>query len=230
MSGACEFISNQLKQENYNSIEEQEEDKKIEILRLAAIATIIVLVAWMHLLQPVWVGSVVVVVAVLVGGYPIFRESFFALRKGRVNMELTMAIAIVASLALYQLLLAIVITFFALLSEFAEGFIVERGRKNIKLLYDLAPRNAIIKSKGNNIPDKGLTTATQEVLVDEVKIGDIVIVREGDTVPVDGHIIKGMSTINQSSITGESTPIEKSIGDPAFAGTVNLTNQLEIPN
>jgi len=229
MSGACEFKLNQLKQQRYNRIEE-EENKNIEILRLAVIATIIVLVAWMHILQPIWIGSVIVVVAVLVGGYPIFKESFFALKKGRVNMELTMVIAIVASLTLYQFLPAIVITFFALLSEFIEGFIVKKGRKNIKLLYDLAPRKAIIKnkSKSNNIPDEGLMIATQEVMADEVKIGDIVIVREGDTIPVDGHIIKGMSTINQSSITGESAPIEKSIGDSVFAGTVNLTNQLEI--
>src|SRR5215831_9579597 len=166
-------------------------------------ATIIVAVAWMHLLQPAWLGNIVVVIAVFAGGYPIFKESLVALGKVRVNMELAMVIAIVASLALYQFLPAIVITFFALLSEFIEGFIVEKGRKNIKLLYDLAPRKAIIKSKSksNNIPDKGLPTATQEVLVGEVKIGDIVIVREGDTIPVDGHIIKGMSTVNQSSIT-----------------------------
>ncbi|MFZ0221241.1 MAG: hypothetical protein WAM42_06040, partial [Candidatus Nitrosopolaris sp.] len=90
-----------------------------------------------------------VVIAVLAGGYPIFKESLVALRKGRVNMELSMVIAIIASLALYQFLPAIVITFFALLSEFVEGFIVQKGRKNIQLLYDLAPRKAIIKTNNN---------------------------------------------------------------------------------
>jgi Cu+-exporting ATPase len=68
----------------------------------------------MHILQPTWLGNIVVVISVLVGGYPIFKESIFALRKGRVNMDLSMVIAIVASLALYQFLPAIVITFFAL--------------------------------------------------------------------------------------------------------------------
>src|SRR5215831_18520642 len=144
MSRACEFKPYQPNQRNEKP--EESENKKLEILRLAGMATIIVVVAWMHILQPAWVGNIVVFIAVLAGGYPIFKESLVALRKGRVNMELSMVIAIVASLALYQFLPAIVITSFALLSEFVEGFIVKNGRKNIQLLYDLAPRKGIIKT------------------------------------------------------------------------------------
>jgi cation transport ATPase len=145
-SGACEFKPYHPNQQN----EKVSENKKLEIVRLAAMATIIVFIAWMHLLQLTWLGNIVVVIAVLAGGYPIFKESLVALRKGRVNMELSMVIAIIASLALYQFLPAIVITFFALLSEFVEGFIVQKGRKNIQLLYDLAPRKAIIKTNNSN--------------------------------------------------------------------------------
>ena len=226
MSGACEFKPEQL---NDNKVEEQE-NKKLEIVRLAGMATLIVVIAWMHLLQPTWLGNIVVVIAVFTGGYPIFKESLVALRKGRVNMEISMVIAIVASLALYQFLPAIVITFFALFSEFVEGFIVKKGRQNIQLLYDLAPRKAIIKTKNNkqNADETDLKTTTQEVLVDDVRVGDVVIVREGDTIPVDGHILRGTSTVDQSGITGESAPIEKNVGDIVFAGTTNLTHQIEI--
>jgi cation transport ATPase len=125
MSGACEYKTVPQQQQNDNKVEEPE-NKKIEIVRLAGMAVVILLIAWVHLLQPTWLGNIVVVIAVLVGGYPIFKESLVALRKGRVNMELSMVIAIIASLALYQYLPAIVITFFALLSEFVEGFIVQR--------------------------------------------------------------------------------------------------------
>jgi len=142
VSGACEFEPNQSRQKD--DVEEPE-NKKLEILRLAGMATIIVLIGWMHLLQPTWLGNIVVIISVLAGGYPIFKESFFALRKGRVNMELSMVIAIVASLALYQFLPAIVITFFALLSEFIEEYIVEKVRKNIQLLYNLSPRKQLLK-------------------------------------------------------------------------------------
>jgi heavy metal translocating P-type ATPase len=228
MSGACDFKPYQPEQLNGNRVEEPE-NKKLEIVRLAGMATIIVVVAWMHLLQPIWLGNIVVIMAVLVGGYPIFKESLVALRKGRVNMELSMVIAIIASLALYQYLPAIVITFFALLSEYVEGLIVRKGRRNIQLLYDLAPRKAIIKTN-NNIQnaDKASLGTKQEVLVDDVRVGDVVIVREGDIIPVDGHILRGASTVNQSSITGESAPIEKNVGDIVFAGTTNLTHQIEI--
>ena len=225
MSGACEFEPNQSRRQD--EVEEPE-NKNLEILRLAGMATIIVPIGWMHLLQPTWLGNIVVIISVLIGGYPIFKESFFALRKGRVNMELSMVIAIVASLALYQFLPAIVITFFALLSEFIEGYIVEKGRKNILLLYNLSPRKAIIKRNNKNGDGESVTITTLETPIDEVRVGDIVIVREGDTIPVDGHILRGASTVDQSSITGESAPIEKSVGDSAFAGTINLTQQLEI--
>jgi heavy metal translocating P-type ATPase len=226
MSGACEFKPNQ----QHEKVEEPE-NKKLEIGRLTAMAVIIVVVAWMHLLQPTWLGNIVAVIAVLAGGYPIFKESLLALRTGRVNMELSMVIAILASLALSQFLPAIVITFFALLSEFIEGFIVRKGRKNIQLLYDLAPRKAIIKtnkSTDNLKSDEANLSTTQEVLVEDVRVGDIVIVREGDIISVDGEILRGASTVNQSSITGESASIEKNVGDIVFAGTTNLTHQLEI--
>ncbi|MDQ6667630.1 MAG: HAD-IC family P-type ATPase [Thermoproteota archaeon] len=114
------------------------------------------------------------------------------------------------------------------MSEFIEGYIVEKGRKNIQLLYNLAPRKAIIKRNNNNGDEESVTVATLETPIDEVRLGDIVIVREGDTIPVDGHILRGASTVDQSSITGESAPIEKSAGDSALAGTINLTQQLEI--
>jgi heavy metal translocating P-type ATPase len=228
MSGACEFKPYQPEQQNDNNAEEPE-NKKLEIIRLAGMATIIVLIAWIHLLQPIWLGNIVVVIAVLAGGYPIFKESFSALRKARINMELSMVIAIIASLVLYQYLPAIVITFFALLSEFVEGFIVQKGRKNIQLLYDLAPRKAIIKTNNDQNGDEAnLTATTLEIPIDAVRVGDAVIVMEGDTIPVDGHVLRGTSTVNQSSITGESAPIEKSVGDSVFAGTTNLTHQIEI--
>ncbi len=229
MSGACEYKPYQPNQQIEKA--EEPENKRLEIVRLAVMTTIIVAVAWIHLLQPTWLGNIVVVIAVLAGGYPIFKESLVALRKGRVNMELSMVIGIIASLALSQFLAAIVITFFALSSEFIEGFIVKKGRKNIQLLYDLAPRKAIIKtnrSTKNQKLDETNQSTTQEVLVEDVSVGDVVIVREGDIIPVDGHILRGASTVNQSSITGESVPFEKNVGDVVYAGTTNLTHLMEI--
>jgi heavy metal translocating P-type ATPase len=226
MLGACEYKPYRKEQEEIIERKQEQKIKKIEILRLAGIAIVMIFVAWMHLLQPTWLANIVVAIAVIVCGYPLYRESLSALRKGRLNMELSMVIAIVASLTLSQFLPAIAITFFALLSEFIEGFIIKKGRKNIEELYRHTPRKAIVKRQNNHENEENLTT--QEISISNVIIGDIIIVREGDIIPVDGHIISGISTIDQSSITGESIPIDKNIGDWVFAGTINLTSQLMI--
>ena len=223
MSGACEYKPHCKERAETIEREQEQKIKKIEISRLTGIAIVMIFVAWMHLLQPTWLANIVVVITVIVCGYPLYRESFSALRKGRVNMELSMVIAIVASLILSQFLPAIAITFFALLSEFIEGFIVKKGRKNIEGLYKHAPKKAIVRKKNKHGKEQENLT-TQEIPISEVIVGDIVIVREGDIIPVDGHIINGISTIDQSSITGESMPVEKSVGDSVFAGTINLSS------
>ncbi|TBR09325.1 MAG: cation-translocating P-type ATPase [Candidatus Nitrosotenuis sp.] len=213
MSGACEF---DLKKA-HESVEEHG-DKRIEILRMAGLGLITIFIAWLQLVQPDWIGKIIITLSVLIGGYPIFKESLYALRKGRVNMELSMVIAIVASLVSLQFLPAIVVTFFAVLSEFVEGFIVKKGRKNIESLYRLAPRKALVKNENGQ----------QLVEIERVNVNDVIIVREGDVIPVDGTIITGSSAVDQSSITGESIPIDKKKGDRVFAGTINLTGYLEI--
>lgn len=214
MSGACEYDPKKA-----HDLSESETDKRIEVLRLSGIALVAIFVAWLQIIQPSWIGQLIITGTVIIGGYPIFKESFYALRKGRVNMELSMVIAIIASLSILEFLPAIVITFFAVMSEFVEGFIVKKGRKNIETLYNLAPRKALVKTESNQ---------TQLLEIDQVNVGDIILVREGDVIPVDGIIVLGTSTIDQSSITGESIPVEKKIGDIVFAGTLNLTYHLEI--
>ncbi|MDE1831186.1 MAG: cation-translocating P-type ATPase [Thaumarchaeota archaeon] len=214
MSGACEYDPKKA-----HELAEEPDDKRIEILRIVGIGLVTIFIAWLQIIQPDWIGKIIITITVMIGGYPLFKESLGALRNGRVNMELSMVIAIIASLALFQFLPAIVVTFFAIMSEFIEGFIVKKGRKNIEKLYSLAPRKALVKN------DDG---QTQSLEIEQVNVGNIIIVREGDVIPVDGVIISGSSTIDQSSITGESLPVEKKIGDHVFAGTINLTQQLEI--
>ncbi len=215
MSGACEYNP----PKTHDITDEEEENTTLEILRLAGLGAIALFIAWLQLLQPDWLAKIVIVLAVAIGGYPLFKESLYALKKGRVNMELSMVVAIIASLALLQFLPAIVITFFAVMSQSVESFIVKKGRKNIETLYSLAPRKALVKNNDGT---------AEMVEIQNVNINDIVIVREGDIIPVDGRIADGSSMVDQSSITGESIPVDKKKGDHVFAGTINLSHQLEI--
>lgn len=229
MSGACQYIPSTKERQPSNLTFQS---KKVDIIRILGMAIVTLFVAWLNLVPNPGLSNIIIVFTVVIGGYPIFKESLLALRKGRVNMELSMVIAILASLLIFQLLPAIVITFFALISEFIEEYIVHRGRRNIQMLYDRAPKKALLlsidKDNGKQQTDILELTTTKEVPVEKVQTGDIILVREGDSIPVDGSVIKGSSMIDQSTITGESIPAEKNIGDFVYAGTINLNNKLEI--
>ena len=134
------------------------------------------------------------------------------------TMELSMTIALVAAAAIREFFTALIILLFVLIAEMLEEFTVDRGRRAIQLLLDLLPKRAIVR-KGNTVADVPIT---------EVALGDIVIVKPGGDIPVDGAVVHGHSFVNQASITGESLPVEKIAGAKVFAGTTNLNGSLEI--
>jgi Cd2+/Zn2+-exporting ATPase/Cu+-exporting ATPase len=158
------------------------------------------------------------VICTLVGGFPIFHEAYENIVERRMTMELSMAIAIVAALAIRETFTALVITLFVLVAEILEGLTVGRGRAAIRRLVGLLPTTAIMRKNGS----------WQEVQTSEVTTGDVVLVKPGARIPVDGVVVGGQSFVDQATITGESMPAEKSIGASVFAGTINQSGALEI--
>lgn len=158
------------------------------------------------------------VICTLVGGFPIFHEAYENIAQRRMTMELSMAIAIVAALAIREIFTALVITLFVLVAEILEGLTVGRGRRAIQHLVDLLPNMATVWRDG----------AWQEKNIPEVTLSDEVLVRPGGRIPVDGKVAKGHSFVDQSPITGESMPVEKSAGTSVYAGTINLSGSLQI--
>jgi Cu+-exporting ATPase len=160
----------------------------------------------------------VAVAATLLGGYPVYKETLQSLRHGHVNMEVSMAVAIFASLILGQFTVSVVITFFVLLSEYIETYAVDKGRQTITLLERSAPKLALVRRGGEEV----------EVEASSLVPNDVVIVRDGERVPVDGTIVVGSAFLNQSSITGESARVEKSAGALVYAGSVNESGLIEV--
>jgi len=154
----------------------------------------------------------------LVGGFPIFREAYENMVERRMTMELSMTIAIVAALAIREVFTALVITLFVLVAEILEGLTVGRGRKAIKRLIELLPSTATVRRAGD----------WEDVGIQEVASGDVVLVRPGGRIPVDGAVAGGHSFVDQAPITGESMPVEKRPGSKVFAGTINQSGALEI--
>ena len=158
------------------------------------------------------------VICTLVGGFPIFHEAYENIVQRRMTMELSMAIAIVAALAIREIFTALVITLFVLVAEILEGLTVGRGRTAIRHLVGLLPTTAIVRRN----------ESWQEVETKEIAVGEIVLVKPGARIPVDGVVAGGHSFVDQATITGESMPTEKGKGASVFAGTINQSGALEI--
>ncbi len=156
--------------------------------------------------------------ATLVGGYPVFVETFHSLRHRSINMEVSMTVAIVASLLVGQFTAAVVVTFFVLLSEFIEAYAVDKGRATIVKLERSIPRRALVRRDGKEI----------ETDVESIQPGETVIVRDGERIPVDGALVKGSGFVNQSAITGEAIAVEKLVGSRVFAGSVDQSGVFEV--
>lgn len=188
---------------------------------VAALAcAILVLLGW-QTLNLGWIGAALFILtaAYVVGGFESAREGLTTLfREKELDVDLLMIVAALgaASLGLwrreYYLIVdgAVLILIFAI-SGALEGYAMQRTKHSIQGLMSLAADTARLISNGQE----------ETVPIAKLKIGDRILVKPGELVPTDGLVLEGLSTLNQASITGESIPIEKTVGDQVFAGTIN---------
>jgi Cd2+/Zn2+-exporting ATPase/Cu+-exporting ATPase len=188
-----------------------------DLVRIACTALAAALV-WLRVWEPFPHVSVIGVLGTLIGGWPIFHEAWESIRERRMTMELSMTIALVAALVIGEFFTALMIATFVLVAEVLEGLTVGRGRRAIRDLLDFLPATVTIRRDGGAV----------RIASSLVKIGDAVLVAPGERVPADGSVRAGHSYIDQSTITGESAPVEKTPGSPVYAGTINQSGALEI--
>jgi Cd2+/Zn2+-exporting ATPase/Cu+-exporting ATPase len=177
-----------------------------------------VLASWFGLWRVFLPFDLIAILATLLGGYPIYKETFQALRRRQVNMEVSMTLGIFASMAIQQYTAGAVIALFVLLAEHIEEYAVDKGRATIEKLEESMPKKALIRRDGNEI-ETDVRTLTK---------GDIVIVREGERLSVDGTVVRGSAVVDQSAITGEAIPSEKNAGDYVYAGSMNKSGLIEV--
>ncbi|HKW05415.1 MAG TPA: cation-translocating P-type ATPase [Nitrososphaerales archaeon] len=198
---------------------EEGESRTRQITRLALVGIASGVSAYgTYFLHTLFPYGIIAIVAVLLGGYPVFRETILSLRHFRISMEVSMAVAIVASLLVEQFAVSVLITFFVLLSEYIENYAVDKGRQTIVLLEKSAPKKALVRRNG----------VEREVEVQNLQTNDIVIVRDGERIPVDGTIVVGSAFVNQAAITGESQRFERNPGDNVYAGSVSESGLIEV--
>lgn len=198
-------------------LEEHTPFSRQEVSRIGFVGVSIVLV-WFRAWEPFNNISVIGLIASLVGGWPIFQEAFESLREKKMTMELSMVIALLGALAIQEYITAMVIVFFVLIAENLELMTVARGRKAIKHLMSFLPEKSLLNINGE----------VQEVLTASILVGDHLTIKPGSYIPVDGVVIYGSSFVDQSTVTGESIPVEKFKDSQVFAGSMNSSGALEI--
>ncbi|GGL71590.1 heavy metal translocating P-type ATPase [Halocalculus aciditolerans] len=169
-------------------------------------------------------ADVLFLVAVAVGGQEIARNGYYSLRNRNLDIDLLMTIAISGAIlvslvfgeGLYMEAATLAVLFSV--AELLERYSMDKARNSLQELMDLSPDEATVKRGGEEVT----------VPVDDVRVGDTVVVKPGEKIPMDGEVTAGESAVNQAPITGESVPVDKMEGDEVYAGTINEEGYLEV--
>ncbi|WP_341899588.1 heavy metal translocating P-type ATPase [Synechococcus sp. UW140] len=199
-------------------------ERRLERLRLAGSLALALTAELLHLVVPAYPGDELVeigiaITAIALAGFSVFRKGLAALRQGRLNINALMSVAVTGAFLIGRFPEAAMVMALYAVAEAIEARAVERARQAITSLMALAPDEAEIRQSDGR---------WQRVVASAVAIGDVVRVRPGERLPLDGTVLSGESAINQAPITGESLPVDKGPGDEVFAGTINQGGALEI--
>lgn len=176
-----------------------------------------ILLDWLVGLNEIW-SLVIFSVATILSGILVFPKAARAALQKNLDMNVLMSIAVVGAFCIREYSEAATVVFLFSLAELLEAFSISRARQAIKAVLKLTPQIALVK--------RGDALISLPVL--EVKVGDQIVLRPGDSFPLDGQVIDGNSSVNQAPLTGESVPVDKKVGDLVFAGTVNETGALVV--
>lgn len=157
--------------------------------------------------------------SIVLGGRLVFPKAYGALIRKTLDMNVLMALAVIGAICIKEYAEASAVVFLFSLSELLESLSVQRARKAIQELLKIAPQTVTIVDSQNGI---------SEIKVDSVLVGQIIRVKAGENIPLDGKVLVGESSVNQASLTGESMPVFKTVGDMVFAGTINQEGSLDV--
>ncbi|AUH33076.1 heavy metal translocating P-type ATPase [Paracoccus tegillarcae] len=188
--------------------------------RLVILTGALLVVAWgIELLTSATIGYRAFVLACVIGVAPVAKRAFAALRMGQpFTIESLMTVAAIGALFIGAAEEAALVVFLFAVGEVLEGVAAGKARDGIRGLAQLVPKTAIIEIGGR----------TRTVPAETLEIGQIVLVRPGDRVPADGEIADGTSGIDESPVTGESIPVNRTTGDAVFAGSINTEAALRV--
>lgn len=216
-AGAFENLK--IRNENEKAIESVSFWKTKEALKVY-VSALLLIMCWFlsRQINEAIIPTIGYACSILIGGYTLFIKGFKNLFRLNFDMSTLMTIAIIGAVLIGKWNEGATVVILFAISEVLEHYSMDKARESLSTLFDLIPKEALIR-RGN----KELT-----LQVEDIQVGDTMIVKPGQKLAMDGLIIKGTSSINQAAITGESVPVVKSMGDEAFAGTLNVDGLLEV--
>jgi Zn2+/Cd2+-exporting ATPase len=217
-AGAFENLK--VRDENEQSVKREPFWKQKENIKVY-IAALLLIVSWIvgerypegHLIPTIGYAA-----SILIGGYSLFISGLTNISRLRFDMKTLMTIAVIGAALIGEWGEGATVVILFAISEVLERYSMDKARQSIEKLMDIAPKEALIR-RGNH---------EMIVHVDDIQIGDLMIVKPGQKLAMDGIVEKGTSTINQAAITGESMPATKTIDDEVYAGTLNEEGLLEV--
>ena len=156
--------------------------------------------------------------AIISGGWNNFKKGFYSLQQKKLNMSVLMSVAIIGACIIGQYEEGATVAFLYAISELLENWSTEKARQSIRNLMDLTPAKAIVK-RGREMV---------ELLVGDVNVGDIILIKPGAKIPLDGSVVSGESAVDEAHISGEALPRDKKVGADVFAGSINTYGFLEV--
>lgn len=227
-------VIQEAKKENYRIIAEgtasplqEAESRHVdwELVRAIASGTALLVAFLMQRLRtPEGLFLLLYIVAIVSGGWDNARKAWYSIPKFDFNMSVLMTTAIIGALAIGKWEEGATVAFLYSISELLEVWSMEKARQSIRDLMDIAPKIARVRRP---IGEYNLSVE-MEISVYEIEVNDIVIIRPGEKITMDGTILKGESAVNEAAITGEFLPKDKEPGAEVYAGTLNTTGSLEI--
>jgi len=194
--------------------------KQKDIVVISAAAAIFAIGVYLDfgLQEPVF-GQIAFLVATFVAGYSIIKKGFLGvIRRHRLDMNLLITIAAAGAFAIGHGEEGAAVMLLFRGAEFLEDYAGDRARHELGELLKLTPETAVILRNGSEVV----------VHTHEVAVGEEVVVKPGEKIPLDGIVVRGLSSVNQAALTGESMPVVKQVGDVVFAGTLNVEGYLEL--
>ena len=180
--------------------------------------SLVLLVIGLLLQENDFLSKTFLLLSILIGGYSMILKGIRNLLRLNFDMFVLMTVAITGALFIGEWQEAAVVVFLFAVSEMLESYSMEKARQSIRSLMEIAPKEATVIRNGKEI----------RLPVEELMVGDITLVKPGEKIAIDGEIIEGTSSINEAAITGESMPVEKTVGDTVYAGTLNQQGAIRV--